>query len=232
MSDKPAYMAAQPWTTTLANSAATKWVKSCRMLLAVDEAIRSVTVALEETGRLENTLIAFTSDNGFLFGEHRYFGKKVPYDESVRVPLILRYDAAGGGVSVVDDRLALTIDITATALDAAGVGAPYPLEGRSLLPVLRGTSSPEREAILIEHYDVPGSNGYVPTYCQVRTKTHAYIRYDAASDPVTEELYDLVADPYQLSNLVRTGQPPGPIRDDLLSRMQQMCLPVPPNFDY
>jgi N-acetylglucosamine-6-sulfatase len=129
VTDKPSYIAERGWTSSQQKQASQKWVKSCKTLLAVDDAVGTVLTALEDTGRLGDTLIVYVSDNGYLFGEHRYFGKKVPYDESIRLPMVVRYDPLTGGAGVSDDRLVINIDITATALELAGVVAPYQLGG-------------------------------------------------------------------------------------------------------
>jgi len=230
--DKPRYVASRGWNPTLAARARRQRIDSCRALLAVDDAVRKVLRALQDTGRMRSTLIVFTSDNGALYGEHRLFGKKVPYEESIRVPMIVRYDPLTRGRRVSDGRLVINTDVTATALDAAGVEPPYRLEARSLLPALSGRARPRRTAILVEHYDPPGANGYVPTYCAVRTRRHAYVRYDADADPVNEELYDVRRDPYQLRNLMRTRPVPRRLRNDLLDRLRDLCSPVPPGFGY
>ena len=138
-----------------------------RSLLGVDRALGEILDALERAGRLENTLIVFTSDNGILHGEHRWAKKEAPYEEAIRVPLVMRWDAAGWTPGTeLPDVLALNIDLAPTIADAAGVAHP-PTDGTSLLPVLAGERSTWRSDFLIEHLE--GTNP-IPTYCAVRSE--------------------------------------------------------------
>jgi len=161
-------------------------------LLAVDDAVGRMLAALAETGKLQETLIVFMSDNGHEWGEHRRAHKIVPYEESLRVPLVIRWDALGArGVS---DRFALNVDIAPTIAAAAGIDAPK-AEGRNLLPLLTGTASSWRNRFLIEDRMEP--RWAVPAYCGYRGERWKYIQYATGE----EELYDLVRDPYELENL-------------------------------
>ncbi len=139
VSDKPAWVRDLPRFTASQEAAIDAFrTDQYRSLLGVDRALGRVLDALEAAGRLENTLIVFTSDNGIQHGEHRWTKKEAPYEESIRVPLVVRWDAAGWtpGTSL-PGVLALNIDLAPTIADAAGVPHP-PTDGRSLLPVLGG----------------------------------------------------------------------------------------------
>ena len=188
----------------------------------MDPAIGRVLDALERAGRLENTMIVFTSDNGILHGEHRWTKKEAPYEESIRVPLVVRWDAAGWTPGTrLPGVLALNIDLAPTIADAAGVPHP-PTDGRSLLPVLGGDRTSWRSDFLIEHME--GTNP-IPTFCAVRSERWTYVRYSTDE----EELYDLVADPFELDNLA--GVPAmRPVLDDRRARLRELCSPVPPGF--
>jgi arylsulfatase A-like enzyme len=215
-----------------------QWIQACRTLLSVDEAVKALINSLGS--RLANTMIIFTSDNGHMWGEHRIGGKKVAYEETARVPFIVRYDPLTGMTARSDSRMVANIDIAATVAEAAGVAPGVPQDGRSLMPLLQGSSQPWRDAILIEHADPPGSTsgGYVPTYCAIRTTTHKYVAWTTGE----EELYDLQTDPYELNNLLR---PPGGVissasqalRVQLYERLfaggggqAPMCYPEPPDY--
>jgi arylsulfatase A-like enzyme len=173
-------------------------------LLALDDAVGTIVTALRETGRLGETLIVFTSDNGYLWGEHRRIGKSVPYEESIRVPLVIRYDplAAPG---TVDRRFAMNIDLAPTAADLAGVLLPAP-DGASLVPMLGGGGDGIRRHVTIEQ--IPHEGWDVPPYCAVRTWRHAYVQYRRWGS----ELYDLRRDPYELRNLVGERRQRGTLR--------------------
>jgi N-acetylglucosamine-6-sulfatase len=237
-SDKPA------WVRNKLNvdlsTMASSWVKICRTLLAVDDAVGRIVGALEQTGRLDNTLIVYTSDNGLLRGEHRLQYKKAFYEESIRVPMVIRYPGVAPA-DTEDDRFVLDVDLASTFADAAGVNPGVPQEGTSLLPLLDGSAGSWRTSFLVEHADPPGTfadSRYVPTYCAIRTATHAF----AVLTTGEEELYDLVADPYELENLLRpSGGHVDPadlaLRNTLWARLftglngkPPMCFPLPPGY--
>ena len=195
--------------------------RQLQTLLSVDEQVGRLLDALAETGRLNDTLIVFTSDNGLLWGEHRWVKKEVPYDEALRVPFVVRYDDAGIDPRT-DQHLVLNIDIAPTVAGAAGVVHP-PTDGMSLEPVLEDPAAPWRTDFLIEHME--GFNP-VPTYCGVRTQTQKLVRYATGE----RELYDLTSDPQELDNVVDD-----PARHDdvvtLQRRLDDLCDPPPPGMD-
>lgn len=189
-----------------------------RTLLAVDEAVASILDALADRGQLANTLVVFTSDNGFLWGEHRLSGKRHPYDESIRVPLIVRYDGLVGAART-DRRSVLGIDLAPTFAELAGVEAPG-AEGRSLLPLLRRDDARWPSAFLVETLHGGGQ-----TYCGIRAQRSKFVAY-ANGD---RELYDLATDPYELRNLA--GAPSRANAVSLLrARLARLCNPTPPGL--
>ncbi len=196
-----------------------------RSLLAVDRAVANILDALEDTDRLSQTLIVFTSDNGMLWGEHRWERKSVPYEESIRVPFVVRYDPLVSRART-DARLVVNVDMAPTAADLAGVGAPG-AEGNSLIPLLRTSSGPWRSDFLIEHMAEGGGSG-PPTYCGVRSESATYVYYETGE----EELYDLRRDPNKLSNIMAAGA--GDAGSELLrsmrERLSDLCSPRPPGL--
>lgn len=188
-----------------------------RSLQAVDRAVGRLLGALADTGRLDDALIVFTSDNGLLWGEHRWLKKEVPYDEAIRVPLVVRADALVA--PHVDEHLVANIDLAPTIAEAAGVELPE-ADGASLMPLLRGQRVRWRPAVLIEH--VRGTNP-VPSYCAVRTARFLYARYGTGE----RELYDLETDPWQLESLA--GQRPA-LEARLEGALESLCAPSPPGF--
>jgi len=162
--------------------------------MAVDEGVAQIVEALRRNGRLENTLIVFLSDNGFMHGEHRALAEKVlPYEESIRVPLVLR----GPGVprARIDRRLVANVDVTSTILDATDVLPGRIQDGRSLLELLTDPGAEWGRDILIENGR--GANG-VPTYRGIRNYRFLYVEHRTTGET---ELYDLEKDPYELQSL-------------------------------
>ncbi|MEA2522624.1 MAG: hypothetical protein QOI81_2270 [Actinomycetota bacterium] len=223
VSDKPAYIRNLPSMDAAALAAEQTFRQDqYRTLLSVDDQIAALLKAYQDTGRLQNTMIIFTSDNGLAWGEHRWVKKEVPYDESLRVPLVIRYDAATDGAPSTDQHLVLNADIAPTIADAAGVAHPS-TDGTSMLPLLRDPNAPWRHDFVLEHME--GGNP-VPTFCGVRTEGWKYVRYATRE----QELYNLTADPYELQNLAGT---PADAQEQaaLRARTAVLCQPEPPGLD-
>jgi arylsulfatase A-like enzyme len=222
VSDKPAYVQRFPPLTSASTSSVDGFRRrQLQTLQSADEQVGQLLDALEETGRLEDTLILFTSDNGLLWGEHRWVKKEVPYDEALRVPLVVRYDA-GNIATRTEEHLALNIDLAPTIADLAGVEHPA-TEGVSLGPLLSDPSAPWRSDFLIEH--MQGTNP-VPTYCGVRTETQKFVRYVTGE----RELYDLAADPGELDNVAADPDHADDVAR-LERRLDELCVPAPPGMD-
>ncbi len=220
VSDKPAWLRALP-TLDAARSAALDAFRAqqLRSLLAVDEAIAEIVRALSESGELENTLLVFTSDNGLAWGEHRSRGgKRVPYEESIRVPFVVRYDRLVA-TARTDTRPVLNIDLAPTFAALAGARAPG-AEGRSFLPLLAGGRVPWRTRFLVEHL-----RRNPPTYCALRAPRYSFVTYATGE----RELYDLVRDPYQLTNVA--GRPASRSTVAVLRKqLARLCKPPPPGL--
>jgi N-acetylglucosamine-6-sulfatase len=172
-----------------------------RMLASVDDGVGELLKALEEQGQLDNTLIVFTSDEGYFYGEHGLSEeRRLAYEESIRIPLYMRWPARIKPGSVVTEEV-LNIDLAPTLLDLAGVPAAKQMDGRSLAPLLQGRKVPWRDSFLIEYYsDTVFPRVYKMGYKAVRTKRWTYIRYLDLEG--MDELYDREADPYQMKNLI------------------------------
>ena len=166
-------------------------------LSSVDDAVAAVYAALKRSGELDDTLIVFTSDNGFMHGEHRIQSEKVvPYEESIRVPLLMRGPGVPRGRQ--ERRLVPNVDLAATILDVAGATAGRIPDGRSLLPLLRDRGLEPGRDVLLE--DGQGANG-IPAYRGLRTYRFKYIEHLTTGE---FELYDLKRDPYELRSLDAT----------------------------
>jgi N-acetylglucosamine-6-sulfatase len=163
----------------------------CRLssLLAEDAGVKQLIDALSASGELDNTLVIFTSDNGFMHGEHRVkSGKVVPYEESIRVPLLIRGPGFSGGRTVRD--LSINADLAPTILQATGAQAGLRVDG---MPLQGMAAKPGRE--LGRELSIEGGG-----YEGVRTARYIYIEYAAGKNNGFKELYDLQADPYELQN--------------------------------
>lgn len=186
VSDKPAHIRSLPRITATAEAQILRTYRSrLESLLAVDEAVAAIVEALRANGELANTLFIFTSDNGWLQGEHRIRSGKIhPYEESIRVPLILR----GPGLAANTQRTtqASNIDLAPTVLAAGGATPGIVVDGRSLLPVSTGV-----RPLLIETGPRPDGSRW---YAAVRVPRFLYVEHSTGE----LELYDLQLDPYQL----------------------------------
>lgn len=187
-------------------------------IAAVDENLGRVFAHLEQTGQLENTLIVYTSDNGFFVGDRGWYDKRFMYEPSLRVPLLIR--APGGRRAQVSSAMAVNIDLAPTMLDYAGVAVAPTMQGRSLRPILEGRTPRDwRRSMYYAYYEnswaelkgkgkealADPSFQYltphrVPPHRGVRTETHKLIHY-YGDQPPSWELFDLKADPDEQRNL-------------------------------
>ena len=190
-------------------------------LQALDRSIGSMVRALRRAGKLDHTVIAFTSDNGFLWGEHRLLSKVWPYEESIRVPLVVRVPWVHR--PRIDDHLALNVDLAPTFADLAGVHPGLPQDGRSLVPLLRSRSVPWRHAFVEEWLGRADTDvGAPPPFEAVHTDRYLWVQYANG----WRELYDLRTDPFELRNLAAD-----PRARDLRLRLQgelRRLLGAPP----
>ncbi len=190
ISDKPSHI---QLATPIGPAGEASMTKSYRdrieSLLAVDDMVGRIVGTLKKQHELNNTVILFTSDNGWLQGEHRWrYGKVLPYEESIRVPLMIR----GPGVPQGESRtqLVANIDLASTILDFADAKAGRQQDGRSLVPLLHENQLAWNRPLLL---GVPVNASYVG----VRTDRYMYARYASGE----EELYDLQEDPFELQSL-------------------------------
>lgn len=168
-------------------------------IAAVDEGVGRVLDFLEENGLVDNTIVVYTSDQGFYLGEHGWYDKRFMYEESLRTPLVVRFppEIASGEVN---DELVLNLDMTPTLLDFAGVAIPEEMQGRSLRPLLSGESNePWRESIYYRYYEFPHGWHDVRPHHGVRTDRYKLIHF--GGDMNVWELFDLDTDPNELENL-------------------------------
>jgi N-acetylglucosamine-6-sulfatase len=182
-------------------------------LQAVDDMAAAILRALAGANVLDRTVIAFTSDNGWEQGQHRFMeGKNLPYEESILVPLVI----AGPGIAhQAVEAVVGTIDLAPTFLEMAGLGTSAPLDGRSLVPLLGGaTPSDWRSAVLVQSHDqIRGEAG---PFFEIRTDRWMYTEYQDGE----RELYDMQTDPDQCSNAA--AQAPPALLDQLARQLQRL----------
>ena len=196
------------------------WRQQQRMLLSVDSMVDKLLTELDALGERGPTMIFFLSDNGFLMGEHGLQQKHSPYVASVKIPMYARWPGHFPP-RAVENRLVANVDIAATVYDAAGIepDPEYPVDGRSLLD-----PSWSRDRMLLEFSR--REERAVPTWASYRTEEFQYVEYyDEDLEQISfREYYDLINDPYQLTNLLGDSDPsndPDPGRLALLSAQLQ-----------
>jgi arylsulfatase A-like enzyme len=186
-----------------------------RLITGVDRVVGEIVTELKRRKLLENTVIVFTSDNGYFLGEKGFEGKWLMYEESIRTPLLVydpRLPQAQRGTRLKP--MTLNLDIAPTLLDLAGIKVPQAMKGNSILPLVRGEPCNWRTAWyyehLFEHPKIPRNEG-------VRMENFKYIRY-LDTKPVYEELYDLRQDPFEENNLASV-----PEQAERLNELRQLC---------
>ena len=175
-----------------------------RLVTGVDDAVGRIRATLAKLGLSDNTVILFTSDNGFFLGERGLAGKWLMYEESIRTPLIIqdpRLPATLRGRR--RNEMVLNIDVAPTVLDRAGIDIPPGVQGCSLVPLVVGDTVPWRTEWFYEH-DY-GPEELFPAVEGIRTERWKYARY-VRRDPPFEQLYDLTSDPYEEHSLVGQEQ--------------------------
>jgi arylsulfatase A-like enzyme len=167
-----------------------------RCIAAVDDNIGRLLNYLEKTGQAENTLVMYSSDQGFYLGEHGWYDKRWMYEESLAMPLVARWPKKikpGGQI----EKLTQNIDFAPTFLDAAGIDVPDDMQGESLLPLLEGKIPNNWRNSIYYHYYEEGEHN-VPAHEGVRTETDKLINF---YNKKTWEMYDLVNDPNEMKNI-------------------------------
>ena len=167
-------------------------------IAAVDESVGRVLDALERTGAAANTLVVYTSDQGFFLGDHGWFDKRFMYEESLRMPLLVRLPKVVPPGSV-NEELVMNLDFAPTFLDLAGIPAPREMQGRSLSGWLFGEKIPDwRKAIYYHYYEYPAVH-MVKRHYGIRTRQFKLIHFYYDID--AWELYDLDKDPGELRSV-------------------------------
>jgi N-acetylglucosamine-6-sulfatase len=218
VSDKPGWVRNRSLDSAEEKRLDELYSKRLKTMAAVGEMIGGLLRTLEQTGKLDNTYLVLTSDNGYHMGQHRLgLGKQSAYEEDIRVPLMIRGPGVPEGVS--RDEMVLNNDFAPTFADLAGLPPPASVDGRSFASLLDKTQGNDpaswRTAFEVRHWDdkqdAPTYETVtaVPPYRAVRTQRYLYVEYKAGE----RELYDLRKDPYELHSLHDSADP------DLISKL-------------
>ncbi len=190
-----------------------RYQKLLECVLSIDESVGRVLKTLEKLNLLENTVVIFSSDNGYFMGEHTYWDKRIAYEPSMKIPLLIRYPSLIKPGSDID-ALCMNIDMAPTILELAGVEIPKHYQGESMLSLLSNSQADWRDSVFFQYYvdDVYPYAG--PDMIAVRTKRYKWI--DAFLENDIDELYDLKEDPGEMHNLIND-----PEHQEVLEKMQK-----------
>jgi len=191
-------------------------------ILSVDDSVGQIYEALRAMGELDNTIFLFAGDNGFLLGEHASIDKRTMWEESIRIPLLVRYPDAIKTPRVVD-RMVLNLDVAPSVLDFAGAAPIANVHGASFRPLTEGREMPWRQSWMYE-YNFEKEFPYTPNVRGVRTEEWSYMHYpNGEGQPDTEkaELYHVKLDPLEKNNLIDA-----PEAKETLASMQAELLKI------
>jgi arylsulfatase A-like enzyme len=206
---------------TFAAEASPKLLDYMRCITAMDDNVGEIMAELDRLGLTENTVVVFAGDNGYYLREHGLGDKRTAYEESIRIPLLLRYPKLGLKGKLVD-QMVLNIDLAPTLFDLAGVPQePKQLQGRSWRPLLEGKTTRWRESFYYEYFFEKGFAS--PAVQAVRTERAKLITYPG--HPEWTELFDLAADPYETKNLMNDPAK-AKLRRDLEAEFYKQAEPV------
>lgn len=198
LQDKPALRRQPPNAMTQRGPTDDIIRQQMQCLASIDEGTGRVLAALEESGQLDNTAIVFASDNGYFWGEHGLGDKRAAFDESIRIPLFVRYPSLIRPGTRVRD-FVLNIDLAPTMLELSRVAPARDMRGRSVVPLIAGRAKAWRQSFIAEYYEEPQSPR-VPSWQALRTARFKYVRYTNLEG--MDEFYDLQSDPQELKNLI------------------------------
>ena len=192
-----------------------------RTVKGVDESVGTLMATLKDLGLDENTVVIYSSDQGFYIGDHGWYDKRWMYEESLKMPLIVKWPGVTEAGSRNTD-LVQNLDYASTFLEMAGAKIPSDLQGKSLVPLLKGESGGDfREAIYYHYYEYPSVH-MVPRQYGIRTDRYKLIHYYQFDE---WEMYDLQEDPDELTNIYETASP------ELVSTMKHKLEDLREHYD-
>jgi len=183
-----------------------------RVVAAVDEGVDRILDHLDAIGVADDTIVVYTSDQGFFLGDHGWFDKRLMYEESLRMPFLVSYPRRVSPGSSTE-AMVLNVDVAPTILDWCGVEVPEWMQGRSAVPVLEGEVPGDWRTSMYYRYWMHRDGAHnVPAHLGVRTATEKLICYysdpcdqpgaNGPVDPIEWEFFDLASDPFETTNLV------------------------------
>jgi N-acetylglucosamine-6-sulfatase len=175
--------------------------KYCETLTAMDRDIVRILEKLDQEGLRENTIVIYMGDNGMQWGTHDCHGIREPYEESIRLPFIIRAPWLIPDPGMRRGQVALNIDIAPTLLEIAGVPIPQEMDGENLVPILLNPEVQGRDSFLLEFWRYFPEN--TPSYTGIRTQNYKYVEFERGRKPW---LFDLQKDPEEQTNLYNTSE--------------------------
>ncbi len=209
-----------------------------RVVASIDDNVGRLLDHLEATGLADNTIVVYTSDQGFFLGDHGWFDKRLMYEESLTMPLLIQHPGTIEAGSTSDD-IVVNVDFAPTLLDLMGVDPgdlDQPMQGRSFAPILRGDGADDWPTSMYYRYWMHRDGSHqCPAHYGVRTRTHKLICYyndpldqpgaAGPADPIEWELFDLVADPLEVDNIIDHPDSAA-VRDELIAELQRLQAEV------
>jgi len=209
----PAKIEPRPW-----DPQNPRWMNYLRAMLAVDRSTGNIRKCLEDLDIMDNTIIVYGSDNGFFLGAHQRGDKRLMYEESFRIPMIIRYPKmVKSGTSTKE--LVLNIDVAPTLIELAGGEIPEKMQGNSMVPLFKNENTGWRESIMYEYYQEAYAPGFV-TLTGVRNKRYKYIESPNLPDDINE-LYDLENDPGEMDNLINNPEYQS-VKEEMIKELQKL----------
>lgn len=205
ISDKPSFMQNLPVMNQAYVDLSTQSYQARReALLSVDDMVEKVVETLKQAGQLDNTVIIFTSDNGYFQGQHRLpIEKRLAYEEAIRVPLVIR--GPNFPKQVTSGALVANIDLPATILDIAIAYPNRDLDGRSLLEVFKPNFKWRKELLIEGTNKIPFDTTFYSSYSALRTARYKYVEHKKLDSTIEREFYDLSIDPYEIQNRLNSA---------------------------
>ncbi len=199
-----------------------------RHVTGADENLGRLLDTLDALGLADDTVVVYSSDNGYYLGEHGLGDKRSIYEESLRVPMLVRYPRLFGKGKVVDE-MVLNIDLAPTFLDLAGVPVPREMQGVSWKTLAAGQKPANWRQSFLAEYFYENGGGDTPTLVGIRTSNAKLVKYPG--HPEWTEVFDLAVDPYELENLATDPAAAAKLRSELDAQVKAVNYAVPPNAD-
>jgi arylsulfatase A-like enzyme len=197
-----------------------------RHVTGADENLGRLLRTLDDLGLSDDTVVVYASDNGFYLGEHGLGDKRSLYEESLRIPLLVRYPRLVPKGATIDE-MVLNIDLAPTLLELAGVPVPREIQGMSWVPLLTGRKPAWRQSFLVEYFYEANFNP--PTMLGVRTTNAKLIEYPG--HPEWTEVFDLAADSYETKNLAKDAARQSLLAAELAAQVKSTGYHVPAHAD-